>query len=1568
MEEINRFSKGVNYDASPTTPVPDTATVLQNWVQISDRGYMFSLQNEKGPLEITTDLPAGFKIIGTSVLDNDIILCLAHPSGYSQIGIIDYSNTYTRIIPVSTDVSGDTNSELGLDVNYPVDCVSRKLIRGDRVLYYTDNHTPFAAINLDQTYITGDIKDNIKIIPNTNSAIVNFVGVKENQAGTLTAGVYQFVVQYQTSSNNWTTPGIPSNVIPMVPPSRSVGRNKYEGGDYTTKVNKGIVLDINNIDQSFVLFRIIAIKYSGNTNTFEATATTPIPITSDTYQYTYTGSSDSDTIISREEITKFNITYDTAKAIEQKDQTLILSNLTEASTKFDHVLQDIANNITVKYKITEQEYLEGANLVPTFNLEGFSIEAESDTFIKGLFNRPVSTSITTSDITIVVPARRAQNIVTITSYADLAGDTLNINGTVFTAISGVATPGNAEFQYSVDNATTAQSLYNQVLAYTFSPRPITAGITTNQVILYDAVAGVAGNADTLVYNNIGIAGLTITGGTFTLGVDSRNIIPTSIIVDPTDSYKYIVNAPEPLFSSYGVYVTLATSLDGSTYTTPVSTLETIVEGDIIIIEDNLKGGIANYKDELNTFDKKGYRRSERYSLGIVGELKESSYTLNYHIPGNNKTTLTSTNAIPDSPGVVIGNTEGVCGTYVSTLEYPFNQFYPGDQLGDDTSSSRTTRKIIHHVMPSITQEPFFRKDLGTGKIYIRILSLKLVFNKAFTADLVDSLQAYYITRQSRDSEQNTSIFAQGIVNRLVDSWTDYDSNTGNPTGNIVKRKMPGFNNTTMNVFTFNPPGTAGSKPSAGFGFNNPTTKSFTFISPDLLFERLSPTDIQGLNIRAEQKITGTTSLVRFTPSIYHLKNIVVSSTTKLSFYPNAWFFGFYDNYAALTSEVGKVFDTNIIESKMIDSGTNTNVSAFTSTIYNTYGEQDTFISTVDDLNLGLGGQLSLNIRSKILDEAGAPLDLSDKDYSSDDDYGLNPFLSNNLYNIYSNNDSQYGSVSSALYIPAKRVSINSLSFPTVGSSIQVYGGDTFISRFAHSTKDNLQLKPFKLTIINATGLSILKYEYNGSGQPDTMIDGTGFDIRSLQYFFVESVINCEYRHQYVDPATSNVGPVFYPKGGTYDTLKTDPRVGEPNSYNTQYSFENKIKMFINKSFDFKVAGRFATRSIYSERSNLDDTVDYYKEFPINNFHDIPSNTGEIWDSFVFDNVLYLHTPKALWRTYFNNNTFIPATDVSEVVLGTGKEFSRPSETIITSKGGYAGSISQWGGTITSFGYVFVDALQGKVFLLAGGLSELSDVGVISFFKNIGDSLKLGDSYKDNPFYGYGITSVYDSDLRRILITKSNFGGEVNTDNAFTISYSLLSQSWMGIHTYHPSVYLSRDKNTYCFYNYGINSKYYELNKGIPGVYFDSVVHPCILQYSLSTAFDATKVLTNLSIDNQILDSEVNTIGTFSKVQVYNDFQNTSLIPVEVDNTIVPNYNVNKTQAKYLNKEYRLRLPRDIVVNPNLDIFDPSNLNLLNNFKKKLKGKWFEIRLEYNNIGGNDFILNFVKSLFEQNYR
>ena len=55
-----------------------------------------------------------------------------------------YSKWYEKIYKASRKLTGGLenvfyNAQIGFTQQYPVDCVARKVINGDRIVYYTDN-------------------------------------------------------------------------------------------------------------------------------------------------------------------------------------------------------------------------------------------------------------------------------------------------------------------------------------------------------------------------------------------------------------------------------------------------------------------------------------------------------------------------------------------------------------------------------------------------------------------------------------------------------------------------------------------------------------------------------------------------------------------------------------------------------------------------------------------------------------------------------------------------------------------------------------------------------------------------------------------------------------------------------------------------------------------------------------------------------------------------------------------------------------------------------------------------------------------------------------------------------------------------------------------------------------------------------------------------------------------------------------------------------------------------------------------------------------------------------------
>ena len=160
--------------------------------------------------------------------------------------------------------------------------------------------------------------------------------------------------------------------------------------------------------------------------------------------------------------------------------------------------------------------------------------------------------------------------------------------------------------------------------------------------------------------------------------------------------------------------------------------------------------------------------------------------------------------------------------------------------------------------------------------------------------------------------------------------------------------------------------------------------------------------------------------------------------------------------------------------------------------------------------------------------------------------------------------------------------------------------------------------------------------------------------------------------------------------------------GNPASYNYQYSFDNFIKNYYPLGSTNASLSSLENRTIYSVKAGSDQISDSYREFLVDDYYDLPAHTGPIWDSFVHNNRLYLHTTKSLWLTAAEETGTLKGGDIDDIVLGQAKLFNQPSAEMSTSEGGHGGTISQFGGVHTEIGYIFPDVLQGKIFGLVVG--------------------------------------------------------------------------------------------------------------------------------------------------------------------------------------------------------------------------------------------------------------------------
>jgi hypothetical protein len=918
----------------------------------------------------------------------------------------------------------------------------------------------------------------------------------------------------------------------------------------------------------------------------------------------------------------------------------------------------------------------------------------------------------------------------------------------------------------------------------------------------------------------------------------------------------------------------------------------------------------DYKNETLTFDKKSYRRGEVYSFAIVPVFTNGQIGRAYHIPGNDKNTISTTSAN-------VATLE--LGTYVSEEEYPDGFGYPGT---NDSTVSAVNNKIRHHKMPTLEQRPHFTNAGDTYFVYILGVRVENV-NLDLLGDDASKIAGWKLVRELRTDDKK-SILAQGIAQPLgyAETTAPYNDAYVSP----VAGQYPWFS------ATLTPPVTAQSTELGGnlVAFYSPESviyekdlSSATHIAKELTLNGRHHAVWGRVDSDEGRNDNYWHSFLNFTSygnAIQGDKNPIDSST--IQYVPA-------DNGGGQTGSFYK--PNNVPITIWTD---NTNGFLFFKLIGTALPVENPLINGRPEFMYynPEGDSDVVYLHNAARSASASHIDPTVYDSVNKTVTG---YAQRFLYNLYSTKNSQYGQIYDAQYVYVGYVNQN------LEASKVFFNGDTFIGKIALTSKTR-------------------RREISGA---DVVLQEKYF---TTSYFFVESDINVNYRH-YITPSGENsLGTIpYYPKtkvfyDGTGNGLYEIPAsFGHARGYNKQYSFENNLKTFFPKQLLEESVTDFSNRTIYSELAVEGEQLDAYRLFLPNNYHDIPKNKGEITDTFVLNNVFYIHTSKSLWRTYFNENTAI-ATSSGDVYLGSGGLFPRPSEEVITVGGGYAGTESKHAGCTTPYGRFFIDNNQGKVFLLSSGLDEISDKGLFYYFQ---DNIRREI---DNPILNSGYTSFFDYANKRWVLCNTT------ESKNFTISYSPELNSWSSYHGYIFHDAVTRGNRTFLFHNnYGY---VWELGSGFKGNFY-GLQHYFRVEFVVNPAPNTTKSFDNISIHNTVRDSQKNIhLDTFDFIQTYDSYQNTGDVELVQGRqlTIDINDRLIKTKAELVNNEFRIAIPRNLVFDANLPIFEASNLVIHSNFdsnpqirkfRDQIKDKYAIIKLVYTNENSYELDLHTVKTAF-----
>ena len=502
-----------------------------------------------------------------------------------------------------------------------------------------------------------------------------------------------------------------------------------------------------------------------------------------------------------------------------------------------------------------------------------------------------------------------------------------------------------------------------------------------------------------------------------------------------------------------------------------------------------------------------------------------------------------------------------------------------------------------------------------------------------------------------------------------------------------------------------------------------------------------------------------------------------------------------------------------------------------------------------------------------------------------------------LTNIVHSLSSQYGGNTYSdrsvnKYMPCYQEQSENLGTTTV----QVYGGDTFIGHF-----------------------NCLYGAFDNAG------GSTTFNSYAALTFPVETSINLALRHDISSPFR-NTGLSYYYQtqevAGTYNTTlygthdfaqQTDLYL-----YNTVYSKQSDIIPHFPKPINFSNNKVFDTRILSSNPKIRNEEVDSWLSYFATNYIDVDSTYGPINKVKVHKQRLYFFQDKGVGWASVNERSLL---NNQETTLSLGKG-GILDQYFYTSR--HSGSKHQFSVLESPAGMYYYDAVNNRINILneeqSSPVSELK--GFSSYLKQMG---LTGIRKTDSSLTGLGVHGVYDSRFNRLIWTFNDHGYA----DEFTISYNELLQAFESFYSFKPQQYLKFDDFIYstdpsdkslCYlHNAGNYGEFY-------GNYYDSEIEILVNKDPYRV-----KAFTNLEyVLNTIPEANRN----FETLRVYNNYQDTGSIALTSSNTnkrmrqhriTIGRNNNSDAVSDRIRSEYALaRLSYDNFALPNLK-FSISNI-------------------------------------------
>lgn len=470
-----------------------------------------------------------------------------------------------------------------------------------------------------------------------------------------------------------------------------------------------------------------------------------------------------------------------------------------------------------------------------------------------------------------------------------------------------------------------------------------------------------------------------------------------------------------------------------------------------------------------------------------------------------------------------------------------------------------------------------------------------------------------------------------------------------------------------------------------------------------------------------------------------------------------------------------------------------------------------------------------------------------------------------------------------------------------------YGGNSYESKtktiYVEASKyflfNNLNmLTDTSFNIVDPGDTFVQLYQIMKIGKNNVEPDNGSIRRTELISVRLESTINQNKRN---DESITSWEDTFSPSQGDY------------HSYNKVYSQSSNLIKSQDISYELKINEEFDTGILSTQIKRPGETIDNWTNISINDNIFLEGKYGAINAVIKYNDSIITFQDNAVANIAINPRVQVNASDGIGIELGTGAvlyDFKYLSTN--------SGTLNKWGVIGGNNGVYYYDTLNNGVYLLSGNVNKLSDIkGIHSFLNN---NIFPNIIKKNNHILKEGIQIGYDYLNNTIYFTFHQ------KENSQTLSFNEFKQEFISLHDFIPSFYFIRS-NLFITAN-ELNNKLYNHIESLYNIYYDNYF-PSYITYNINPEPYNDCVFDNINFKSEVyIDNLDQPNDTITSIQAYNDYQNSSLVPLILGR----NGNLRRRF-----RDWNAEIPRE--------------------GRNRIRNPWIKLKLQFDNVDNKKLILH-----------